>query len=336
MSKLLRCLNDKDYSCVPVWFMRQAGRYLPEFRELRSQNPDFLKLCLNSDLAAKITLQPMKRFNIDAAIIFSDILVIPHALGQTINFKEIGGPRCTNLNVDKLLNTKEKDFISILNPTYKTIKTTRNLIEKNKSLIAFVGAPWTLLIYLYNLKEKKNINSKITIKNKEEFQLVLTKLEDFLKIHILNQVNAGADVIQIFDSWAGLIEEKDLDEYCYKPNRNLVAFCRKNKIPSICFPKGLKDNYKQFVKKVNPDGVNIDKDISPVWAKANIGNVCIQGGLDPELLLKSEKNAMDETERYLEVFKNNPYIFNLGHGILPNTNPNIVKKIVDKVNLIKR
>ena len=336
MSKLLKCLIDKDISCVPVWFMRQAGRYLPEFRKLRSQNKNFLKLCFNSNLTTEITLQPLKRFNLDAAIIFSDILVIPHALNQKIEFREIGGPRCVNFNINKLLNTENKEFLTTLNPVYKAIKQTKKLIKKNKSLIGFVGAPWTLIIYLYNLKEKNNLNSKVIISNKTETRLVLKKLEEVLKLHIMQQKKAGVEIVQIFDSWAGLIKEDDLEEYCFTPNKNLVNFCRENEIPSICFPKGLKNNYKKFVEKVKPDAINIDQEVDPVWAKANLSNICIQGGMDPKLLLENEKKILKETDRYLEIFKNNPYIFNLGHGVLPETNPDIIKKIVDKVNLITK
>ena len=336
MSKLLNCLINKDASCVPVWFMRQAGRYLPEFRQIRLQNPNFLDLCFNSDLATEITLQPLKRFNLDAAIIFSDILVIPHALGQQIEFKEKEGPRCSNFNIDIFLEVKEKDFLSKLKPIYEAIKKTRTTLSKEKSLIAFVGAPWTLIIYLYNLKSLNNMKKQIKIKSKDEIKLVLKKLDEFLKIHILYQKEAGADVVQIFDSWSGLIRKEDLDEYCFKPNMSLVNFCKINKIPSICFPKGLKNNYKEFIKKVKPDAINIDQDIDPVWAKNNLTNICIQGGMNPELLLKNGEIALKETEKYLETFKNFPYIFNLGHGILPNTNPEKDKKIVDKVNLITR
>ena len=336
MSKLLNCLVNKDNSCVPIWFMRQAGRYLPEFRRLRSQNPNFIKLCFNSDLASEITLQPMKRFNLDAAIIFSDILVIPYALGQAIEFRNEGGPWNSNLNINKFLNTTENDFISNLQPIYEAIGKTKKILEKDKSLIAFVGAPWTLIIYLFNLKTQKNLNNKITIKNKNEIKLIMKKLDNFLKLHIIHQKRAGAEVIQIFDSWAGLIRNEDLNEYCYNPNKSLVDFCKENKIPTICFPRGLKNNYKNFVNKVMPDGINIDYEIDPIWAKKNFGNVCIQGGMDPGLLLKSEKLALAETEKYLEIFRNNPYIFNLGHGILPETDPSIIKKIINKVKLIKR
>ena len=224
MSKLLNCLIDKDVSCVPVWFMRQAGRYLPEFRELRSQNPDFLELCFNSELATKITLQPMQRFNLDAAIIFSDILVIPHALGQRIEFRKNDGPWTPNFNIDKFLDFKERDFFSTLKPIYKAIKKTKNSLQKDKSLIAFIGAPWTLIIYLYNLKEKNKLSNKVKIKNVHEIKLVLKKLDQFLKLHIMYQKEAGAEIIQIFDSWAGLIDDKDLDEYCFNPNKNFSQF----------------------------------------------------------------------------------------------------------------
>jgi uroporphyrinogen decarboxylase len=333
MSKLLNCLVKKNKSDVPVWFMRQAGRYLPEFRDLRSKNPDFLKLCFDSDLATEITLQPLKRFNLDAAIIFSDILVIPHALGQIIEFKGKNGPRCQNFDINKFLKIKEKDFLSILSPVYKAIKKTKYKLQKDKSLIAFVGAPWTLITYLFNLKEKIDSKNRIKINNNDQLKLIFQKLDEFLKIHIINQIDAGADVVQIFDSWAGLISEIDLNEYCYKPNSSLVNFCNNNNIPTICFPKGLKKNYKEFNENVKPDAINIDQDIDPLWAIENLNNICIQGGMNPEILLKDEKVALLETEKYLDIFKNTPYIFNLGHGILPATDPIIVKKIVDKINL---
>ena len=336
MSKLLNCLINKDISCVPIWFMRQAGRYLPEFKQLRSQNPNFLKLCLNSDLSSEITLQPMKRFNLDAAIIFSDILVIPYALGQPMEFGHKYGPRNSKLNINKFLETTEKSFLSTLQPIYKAISKTKKILNKDKPLIAFVGAPWTLMIYLYNLKEQDKLNKKISIKDKNEIKLVLKKLDEFLKIHIINQKQAGADIIQIFDSWAGLIENEDLDEYCYQPNKSLINFCRENKIPSICFPKGLKENYKKFLEEVKPDAINIDYNVDPSWAKNSFGNICIQGGMKPDILLKDEKTVLQEVEKYLDIFRDNPYIFNLGHGILPQTNTGIIKKIVDRVNLVKK
>ena len=231
---------------------------------------------------------------------------------------------------------KKEIFFSTLKPIYKAIKKTKNSLQKDKSLIAFIGAPWTLIIYLYNLKEKNKLSNKVKIKNVHEIKLVLKKLDQFLKLHIMYQKEAGAEIIQIFDSWAGLIDDKDLDEYCFNPNKSSVNFCREIKIPSICFPRGLKNNYKKFVEKVKPDAINIDQEVDPIWAKRNLNNICIQGGMSPKILLGNERTALKETDRYLQTFKNNPYIFNLGHGILPETDPGIVKKIVDKVNQVIR
>ncbi len=331
MSNLLDCLINRKSSSVPVWFMRQAGRYLPEFRTIRSKNKDFLKLCFNSELAKEITLQPIKRFDLDAAIIFSDILVVPYALNQNIDFKGVDGPNINELNLNSLLNTSKKSFLSKLAPVYDAIKITRKNLKKEKSLISFVGAPWTLLIYIFGMKEGNKLNKNIFSKKKNEIKLVMKKLEIFLEFHIEEQIKSGADTVQIFDSWAGLIDEDDLEEFCFGPNQRLVNFVRRKKIPTICFPKGLKKNYKTFNEVVNCEGLNIDQHVDPSWARENLKDVCIQGGMDPQLLLKDSKLVLKEVEKYLSIFKNNPYIFNLGHGILPQTNPEIIKKIVDKI-----
>ena len=331
MSKINKCIVSLDNSCVPVWFMRQAGRYLPEFRKIRSENPNFLKLCFDIDLATEITLQPINRFNLDAAIIFSDILVVPHAMGQNVEFRKDIGPIIKNFNIKNFLETDLKDFTLKLSPVYEAIKKTRKKLDNKKSLIAFIGAPWTLIIYLLTLKKNNILDKKLLVENEEIIEKILKKLDEFLKQHIINQKVAGADIIQIFDSWAGLIDEEKLDEYCYRPNKSLVEYCKKIKLPVICFPKGLKDNYKRFVNVVKPDCISIDNEIDPNWARDNFENICIQGGLNPDLLLQNEEYALKEVEKYLEIFKNKSYIFNLGHGILPQTNPEIVKKIVKKV-----
>ncbi len=337
MSKLLNYLKNKDYSYTPIWFMRQAGRYLPEFRKIRSQNPDFLKLCYNSTLASEITLQPIKRFNLDAAIIFSDILVVLNALEQHVEFKGPNGPTIKNFSLERLLQVDKKNFISKLDPVYKAISLTRKKLNREKSLIGFIGAPWTLIIYLLNLKKENEINYDLVEKNRESIDLIINKLLKFLTYHLEYQIEAGVDIIQIFDSWAGLIkEEEDLVEWCFKPNNYLVNFLRKNNTPVICFPKGIKKKYKDFVKNVKPHGISIDSDIDPLWAKENLDNSSIQGGINPELLLGDEKHLIIEVEKYLETFKNNSYIFNLGHGILPQTNPNVVEKIIEKVKNFKK
>ncbi len=328
MSNIKEILINKKI-CKSVWFMRQAGRYLPEFRKIRSQNQNFINLCLNSELSSEITLQPIKRFDLDSAIIFSDILMVPHALNQKVEFVKNQGPVLEEFNFKKFLNNDKISFTQKLYPIYKAIQITREKLDKNKSLIGFIGAPWTLLIYMLGVKEsKKEINYKI-IKAKEfEVNLILDKLNDYLCTHIENQINAGADVIQIFDSWAGLIAPDDLPNYCYIPNLKIVNFCKKKKIPVMCFPKGLNKNYKEFNNVVKPNAISLDYDVNPVWIKQNLTNVVLQGGLDPNLLLSSQKEALNSAKKYLDIFKNSPYIFNLGHGLLPETDPDKVSKLI--------
>jgi len=336
MTRLTNCLLKKDYSCLPIWFMRQAGRYLPEFRKIRLKNKNFIKLCLNSSLSSEITLQPLKRFKLDAAIIFSDILIVPYALGQNVIFKTGRGPLLSTFNLNYFLKNKKKKFIQKLNPVYESIKITRNNLDKKKSLISFVGAPWTLIVYMFGLKSSKNKINLIKLrKNENEIKIVLDKIISYLCNHIINQIKAGADVVQIFDSWAGLIPQKNLFNYCYEPNKKIVDFCKKNKIPVICFPKGIKKNYIDFAAIVNPDCLSLDYDIDPTWAKNNLNKFCLQGGMDPKILFKDENQIFKEVDKYLDVFKDHPYIFNLGHGLLPGTNPDILQKVVERVNNFK-
>ena len=328
MSNLKEILKKRKI-CKSIWFMRQAGRYLPEFRKIRSQNQNFINLCLNSELSSEITLQPIKRFNLDSAIIFSDILMVPYALNQKVEFIKDQGPVLEEFNFKKFINNDKISFTQNLHPVYKAIQKTREKLDKKKSLIGFIGAPWTLLIYMLKAKEsKKEFNYK-KIKTKEfEVNLILDKLHEYLCAHIENQVNAGADVIQIFDSWAGLIPQDDLPNYCYIPNLKIVDYCKKNRIPVICFPKGIDKNYKEFNNIVKPDGINLDYDVDPNWVKQNLSNVVFQGGLSPKLLLSNEKEILNVSKKYLDIFKDVPYIFNLGHGLLPETDPDKVNKLV--------
>ena len=336
MSKLTNCILNKDHSYVPIWFMRQAGRYLPEFREIRSKNKDFIKLCLNSDLSSEITLQPLKRFNLDAAIIFSDILMIPYGLGQDVIFKKEIGPVLSDFNIDIFLSNNEKSFIKNLTPVYNAIKKTKKNLDKSKSLISFIGAPWTLAVYMLGLKEHKNKINLNKLKEKEsDVSIILEVINKYLCIHIENQINAGADTVQIFDSWAGLIPNDKLYDYCYEPNKKIVQFCQKNKIPVICFPKGINKNYVKFAETVKPNCLNLDYEINPVWAKKNLKNFCLQGGMDPKILFKSENEIFNEVDKYLSIFKGTPYIFNLGHGLLPDTDPDILQKVIERVGNFK-
>ncbi len=329
MSNLENILANK-ISCKSIWFMRQAGRYLPEFRKIRSKNKDFIKLCLNSDLSSEITLQPIKRFDLDSAIIFSDILMAPYALGQDVNFIENRGPKLSIFNQELFFDNNEKNFSEKLNPVYKAIEITRQKLDKRKTLIAFVGAPWTLFTYMFDIKENiqgtelKKIFPKDLMVNE-----ILNTLIKYLCIHIKNQIDAGANVVQIFDSWAGLLSNKDIKDYCYNANAKIVEFCKIEKIPCICFPKGIGQKYEDFNNLVKPDGINLDSTINPDWAKKKLKNVVIQGGLDPNILLKSSNELFEGATKYIRAFKDIPYVFNLGHGLLPDTDPDKVNKLIN-------
>ena len=328
MSNLEKIISSKK-TCKSVWFMRQAGRYLPEFREIRSKNENFINLCLNSELSSEITLQPIKRYDLDSAIIFSDILMTPYALGQQVNFIKDQGPHLSKFNFEKFLDINEKEFSQILNPVYKAIEITRKKLNKNKSLISFIGAPWTLLVYMIDIK---NNNNKLDLDKLNKLNLkidkVLNKIVEFLCFHIQNQIESGANVVQIFDSWAGLIPEEYIKSYCYIPNLKIVEFCKRHKIPNICFPKGINEKYKDFNQFVKPDAISLDSEINPLWAKENLKNVVLQGGLNPNSLLKPEKKMLDDAKKYIQTFKDIPYVFNLGHGLLPETDPDRVGKLI--------
>ena len=329
MNSLKEILINKNKTCKSIWFMRQAGRYLPEFREIREKNRNFIKLCLNSELSSEITLQPIKRFKLDSAIIFSDILLIPYAFGQNVTFLENIGPKLGKFNLKNFLNKDLDIFIKNLDPVYKAINLTRKKLDKKKSLIGFVGAPWTLLVYMLNLKDENNKISLSKLKDqKKNLNLIFNKLHEFICLHIKKQIEAGADVVQIFDSWAGEIPEPKLDTFCYVPSQKIVEFCKLNKIPVICFPKGIKKNYANFNKIIKPNGLNIDYDVDPYWAAKNLQNVAIQGGLHPKFLGESEEKMYVETKKYLDAFKDVPYIFNLGHGIRPETEPEKLSKLI--------
>ena len=328
---LKNCIKDRDSSYVPIWFMRQAGRYLPEFRKIRKKNKNFIKLCLNPNLVNEITLQPLKRFDLDAAIIFSDILMIPYGLGQKVEFKKGIGPTLEDINLNKIINTDPIDFVQKILPVYKGIKKVKNNL-KEKNLIGFAGAPWTLLLYMLNKKSPKDSFDFNKI-NKDKFLInrLLKKLEEIICLHIDKQIEAGANIIQIFDSWAGLLPKKELPNYCYIPILKIVEHVKTKKIPVICFPRGIGDNYIDFCTTVKPDCISIDYDIEPQWIKEKLNGIPIQGGMDPKILLRNKEEIKKNTEKYLNIFKDYPYKFNLGHGVLPEIKPETIKYIIQLV-----
>ena len=330
MSDIQKVLNDKITNLNPIWIMRQAGRYLPEFREIRSKNADFIKLCLNKELASEITLQPLKRFELDAAIIFSDILMLPYGLNQKVEFKKNLGPLLGDLNLNDISSLEEKNFVDKINPVYEAINIVSNdKLTNNKSTIGFVGAPWTLLVYMINKKSPKLKLIDNFFEDVEQIKKILNILEKFLKIHIKNQIDSGAQVIQIFDSWAGLLSLKDLPDYIYNPTIPLVEFVKSLNIPVICFPRGIKD-YKSYCDIIRPDAICIDYEVDPIQIKKET-KIPVQGGMDPKVLLTDKENIKKEAKRYLDIFKDHPYIFNLGHGVLPETDPNMMDYLVKTV-----
>ncbi len=330
MSSIIQTIVNKETKLNPIWIMRQAGRYLPEFREIRKINTNFIELCLNQNLSTEITLQPLKRFDLDAAIIFSDILMVPYGLGQKVEFKKNFGPLLGDLDLEKISKLDEIDFVKKIYPVYKAInQVSKNEITNNKSTIGFIGAPWTLMVYMINQQSPKKNLKKNFFKNSFIINRILIILEKFLKVHIKNQIDNGAEIIQIFDSWAGLLDEKDLPNYVYIPTLNLVDYTKSLNTPVICFPKGIK-NYKNYCEIVNPDAICIDYQVDPTKILKEI-KIPVQGGMDPKVLLTDKENLKKEAKKYLDIFKDHPYIFNLGHGVLPETEPNMMDYLVKMV-----
>ena len=334
MKLITECIRNKTTNINPVWLMRQAGRYLPEFREIRLKNQDFIKLCLNESLSSEITLQPIKRFDFDAAIIFSDILMLPYGLGQKVEFKKNFGPLLGDLDLPKLSQVDENTFVKKLIPVYDAIKNVKqNLLSRNKDVIGFVGAPWTLLVYMLNKQSpKKQLNNEI-LKDKKKVKDLFNLIDIFLKIHIKKQIESGASVIQIFDSWAGLVDHNDINNYIYEPTIKLVDYVKTLNTPVICFPRNIND-YKNYVDVIKPDVINIDYNVDPVKIKNQL-DIVVQGGMDPKILLKDKDELKKEVLKFLNLFKDHPYIFNLGHGVLPETNPDSVDYMVKLIRDFK-
>jgi len=332
MTLIKSVISKRSTIIKPIWLMRQAGRYLPEFQKIRKRNPDFIKLCLNIKKVREITLQPIKRYDLDAAIIFSDILMVPYGLGQNVEFRKNFGPYLGNFYLSEFKNFKKKNFKSRLNPVYKSIEMVKQELFGKKDLIGFVGGPWTVVLYMLNkASPKKNLTKSLSDKGLIIDMIKFTN--SFIKLHIQEQIKSGANIIQIFDSWAGLVSENNLEDLIYKPTKELVKFTQSQKIPCICFPRNIK-NYFEFTKFVKPNAISIDYNVNPEKILKNI-NIPIQGGMNPSVLLTNKRKLEKTADYYLSVFKNHPYIFNLGHGVLPKTKPNMVEyliKIVRRFN----
>lgn len=327
MQKLLEVLTKKiPSSTPPIWIMRQAGRYLPEYRELKTHAKDFLDFCYTPKLASEATLQPIKRFDFDAAIIFSDILVIPDALGCDVKFIEKRGPILAP--VTSLKNLKEPaQAAAALTPVYEAISLTREKLARDKTLIGFAGAPWTLACYMIEGGSSKNFDKVRTVALTEPkfFAELIDILTESVIIYLQNQIKAGADVIKIFDSHAGVLPVADFQKWVIAPTKKIVSTLRKSspKTPLICFPKGAGVMYEEFVAAVKPNAIAIDQSVPRIWAVENLWKkhgVILQGNLDNyTLAFGSTEQIKNQTQSILTDFKNQPFIFNLGHGILKET-----------------
>jgi len=337
-SIFLKALNKEKLSTPPIWYMRQAGRYMPEYRAVRKNFKNFLDMCKNPEVCCELALQPINAFNLDAAILFSDILTIPDALGLGVKFLEGEGPVFDNpIKISKdVINLPdfEPDNLSYV---YKAVSNIKNALPKNIPLIGFSGSPWTLAAYSIEGRSSKNFEyTKSFIRNnREEVHIFLQKLTDACFIYLKKQVKAGADVIQIFDSWANLLSRKDYETYSLNYIRSLISKLKEDQmtasIPIILFAREPEISCNQMVE-VQADCLSLywkTKDIDLAFLN---GKVALQGNLNPEILLQEDSVIKNEADRILKQFKNyDGYIFNLGHGITPNIDPDKIKLLTDHI-----
>ncbi len=337
----LRALAGETLTPPPFWLMRQAGRYLPEYRATRAEAGSFLDLCYNSDLACEVTLQPLRRYNFDAAILFSDILVVPDALRQHVAFKEGEGPVLTPIRSAEDLNALDLSGLhDHLAPVYATVKKLSAAIPKTTALIGFAGAPWTVATYMIEGSGSKDFSKAkgMMFGQPELFARLMDLLVQATGDYLIRQIDNGAEAIQIFDTWAGALPEDMFERWVIGPTRALVERIRAERpgVPVIGFPRQAGYLYKRYVAETKVDGVSIDPSVPLDWAAAELQTKCtVQGNLDP-LLLVAGGEALDAgIDRVLKVLSKGPFIFNLGHGITPPTPPDNVARLAERVKAWK-
>jgi uroporphyrinogen decarboxylase len=335
--KLIRALNGEVMVSPPFWFMRQAGRYLPEYRKVRAANKNFLELCYNPDLAVEVTLQPLQRLKTDAAIMFSDILVIPDALGQKVEFKEGEGPVLEPIrNVQEIKKLNISGIHDHLSPVYEIINRLSKEIPKTTCLIGFAGGPWTLAIYMVEGKGGTECGTARVwaYKDPHGFQILIDLLIKAVSIYLIKQVDAGAEVLQLFDSWAGVLSEDQYRRWIIEPNKKIVENVRAihPEVQIIGFPRNAGSKYKNFVHETRMDGISIDHSVSLEWAREELQPfTCVQGNLDNHTLLAGGDALENSVYKILETLSEGPFVFNLGHGILPQTPPENVERVAELV-----
>ncbi|KII12852.1 uroporphyrinogen decarboxylase [Phaeobacter sp. S60] len=336
--KLLRALAGETQDVPPIWMMRQAGRYLPEYRATRAEAGDFLSLCYNPELATEVTLQPIRRYGFDAAILFADILLVPQALGADLWFVTGEGPRLSTI-------TTEADFAKLgpvsdihetLNPIYETVRLLSSALPSETTLIGFAGAPWTVATYMVAGRGTPDQGPAHLLRqeNNPLFEALLARITEATIEYLSMQIKAGAEVVKIFDSWAGSLRGEAFEKYALEPCRQITDALKERHpgIPVIGFPREAGDKYVGFAKATGVDCVALDNSVDPEWAAAHVQiDGCVQGNLASRHMVTGGQELVDDTRRIVKAFGNGPHIFNLGHGITPDADPDNVQRMIDAV-----
>jgi len=329
----LRALKGEAVSPPPIWIMRQAGRYLPEYKETRAVAGSFLDLCYTPRLAAEVTLQPIRRFGFDASIVFSDILVVPDALGQAVSFVEGEGPRLTPLPDAAAIATLDPAKTgAIFDRVYETVRLVRAGLPANVPLIGFCGAPWTVATYMIAGRGTPDqAPARLwAYRDPVSFQALIDVLIETSVEYLCGQIAAGAQAVQIFDSWAGGLPQAEFERWCTRPAAAIVARVKAcyPEVPVIGFPRGAGEFYPAFVEATDVDAVGCDTTMSPEFMASLAGKAAVQGNLDPLALIAGGAAMEDAVRRILDVLRGKPHVFNLGHGILPETPIAHVEKLI--------
>jgi len=335
---ILRALAGETLPTPPIWMMRQAGRYLPEYRATRAQAGDFLSLCYNPELAAEVTLQPIRRYGFDASILFADILLLPQALGADLWFVTGEGPRLSTITTpDELKALKPVETIhETLNPVYETVKILSRELPAETTLIGFAGAPWTVATYMIAGKGTPDQGPAHALKDadKATFEALLDLIAEGTVEYLSKQIEAGAEVVKLFDSWAGSLQGDDFINYAIKPAAKITAAlkARHPNTPIIAFPRGAGEKYVGLHQTIGADCIALDDGVTAPWAAENVQTSgCVQGNLKSSHMVTGGDALVQETRAIVDAFKGGPHIFNLGHGITPDASPDNVQLMIDTV-----
>jgi uroporphyrinogen decarboxylase len=335
-NRLLGALAGQTVTPSPIWLMRQAGRYLPEYREVRNKVASFLDLCRTPELATEVTLQPLRRFDLDAAIVFSDILIVPFALGQRVEFVEGEGPRLEPIRRTDELAKLDSSGAYLLAPVYETVERVRAALPTHIPVIGFCGAPWTVATYMVKGGGSKDqAEARLwAYRERSSFQRLINLLVDVSTDYLLGQVRAGACALQIFDSWAGNLAEDEFARWCIAPTKSIVARVKAMapNVPVIGFPRGCGPLAEIYARETGVDAVGCDTSLPLAWIRDRLQRlVPVQGNLDPLLLLTGGKRLEARVGEILAALGSGPFVFNLGHGIHPETPPEHVARLVSLV-----